>query len=459
MQQFKGKKVAVLGLSVEGLDSVRFFIEQGAQVVCCDRRTKKQLGSTYTHLSGSKAAFQLGNTYLSDLASADLVVRTQGMALWLPELVEVRKTGKLTSNTKLFFSLCRAPIIGVTGTKGKGTTATLIYEMLKAQGKTVFLGGNVGTPLLSRVQTIKPRDWVVLELSSFQLEDLDCSPHVAVVLRITQDHLANYDPLATNYHPSRQDYVVAKKSIVRFQTEHDVAVFNADDPTSRSFAHDTPAKKYYFSRTGKGRADAWVENQAVYVRWNRTTQRICSLSEIILRGEHNLENIAAASIAALVAGVDIATIRGVAKKFKGLEHRLEFVRRIGGVSYFDDSFSTVPETTIAAIQSFSEPITLIVGGSEKGSNFTELGEEIAKSTVKTLIVIGQMARRIIDAVKQAGFSGDIIGGRKNMKEIVSSAAGETPVGVVLLSPACASFDMFKNYKDRGNQFKHEVSSL
>ena len=312
MQQYKGKKVAILGLSVEGLDSVRFFIEHGAHVVCCDRRTKEQLGTTYADLSGHNVALHLGDAYLSGLASFDLVVRTQGMALWLPELVELRKTGKLTSNTRLFFSLCPAPIIGVTGTKGKGTTSTLIYEMLKAKGKTVFLGGNVGTSLLSQVQTIKPEDWVVLELSSFQLEDLDRSHQIAVVLRITQDHLANYDPLATNYHPTRQDYVAAKKAIVRYQKVGDVAVFNADDLTSRSFAHDTPAKKYYFSRKGKHDAETWVENKNVYVRWKQKIQRICSLAETVLRGEHNLENIAAASIAAHIAGVDIVTIQHVA---------------------------------------------------------------------------------------------------------------------------------------------------
>lgn len=456
MQVYKGKTVAILGLSVEGIDSVRFFHSQGAKVWCCDRRTKEALGSTYTELVPLSAGFQLEKNYLKDLDRFDIVVRTPGMNLRIPELVALQKKGKeITSQVKLFYSLCPAPIIGVTGTKGKGTTATLITKMLEADGKTVWFGGNIGTPILSMIKNIKKSDVVVLELSSFQLEDCEMSPHVAVVLRTTQEHLANQDTLASNYHLTREAYVEAKKSIVRYQKKYDVAILNADDPTSSSFAKETQAQAQYFSRTKKT-TDAYVDNHAVYIRG----EKICSASDIKLRGEHNLDNIAAAALAATAVGVSIVAISQAAKSFEGLEHRLEAVRTVDGVLYVNDSFSTVPETAIAAIESFIEPIILIAGGSEKGSDFSELGKVITSHSIKVLIAIGRMTDRIVTAATSAGFTGKIITGATSMHEIVTTAAREATAGdVVLLSPACASFDMFKNYKERGTLFKHEVSLL
>ncbi len=460
MSPYKNKKIAIVGLSIEGRDSAIFFVGQGATVYGLDRRTKAELGALYDELARLGITFRLGNTYLADLSSYDLVVRSQGIALWLPEVETVsEKARKLTSNTKLFFSLCKAPIIGVTATKGKGTTSTLIFEMLRLAGKRVYLGGNVGTPLLSAVPDIDASSWVVLELSSFQLEDLGQSPHIAVVGRITQDHLANVDPLATNYHKSRDDYVRAKSSLVRFQKPGDTVVVHADDPTSRSFGELSPGKKYSVTLAGTS-ADAWVDRDRVWVNWQGKTEEICWAGDIKLLGRHNLENIALAALAALSAGVPLDAVREVTKTFKGLPHRLEVVGIAGDVTYVDDSFSTVPETTIAAVASFTRPITLIVGGSEKGSNYSVMGEYIAKSTVGTLIVIGQMTERIVASVKTAGYTGKIITGCKTMKEIVTRATAITqPGGVVLLSPGCASFDMFTNYKDRGEQFAYEVSRL
>lgn len=460
MHTFKGKTVAVLGLSVEGSDTVKFFHSQGARVWCCDRRKKDELGTIFTALEPMAEGFQLGENYLSDLSRFDIIVRTPGMSPRLPELVAVRAAGKeVTSATRIFFSLCRAPIIGVTGTKGKGTTCTLITEMLRADGRTVWLGGNVGVPILSHIPDIRAPDVVVLELSSFQLEDCDASPHIAVVLKTTQEHLANQDKLASNFHISRKDYVEAKKSIVRYQKHTDVAIFNADDPTSTSFASITPARIAYFSRF-KQTADAYVTDHTVYLREGKESVSICSASEIKLRGVHNLENIAAATLAARAEGVSVNSIRQAAMSFQGLEHRLETVRDIGGVLYVNDSFSTIPETAIAAIESFSEPIILIAGGSEKGSDFTQLGQAIASHPVKVLIAVGRMTERILKAAKDAGYTGTIITGASSMHEIVVEAARKAKAGdVVLLSPACASFDMFKNYKERGRLFKHEVSLL
>lgn len=456
MQSYRGKSVAILGLSVEGIDSTRFFVKEGARVTCCDRRTKEELGETYGKLGKLNVTFSLGDIYLSNVSRFDVIVRTPGMSLGTPELV--RYSGILTSQTKLLFDLCRAPIIGVTGTKGKGTTSSLIAEMLKKSGKRVYLGGNVGTPLLSRVRDITPSDWVVLELSSFQLEDLTQSPHIAVVLPITQDHLVNIDPLATSYHKTREDYREAKTSIVRFQTKKDIVIASVDNETSKSFAIQSPGKAYFVSR--KKHADAYVGNRSVFVRWDGKTHKICASDEIHLRGDHNLENIGAASLAALAAGAPLTAVRDAARKFKGLPHRLELVGTIGGVSFYNDSFSTVPETTIAAIRSFDEPIILIAGGSEKGSDFSELGKVIAGARVKALIAIGQMTNRIVKAARNGGFSGSIVTGRTTMGKIMRAAFEYAKPGdVVLLSPAAASFDMFPNYKERGKQFCYEVTRL
>lgn len=432
MSKYKNKNIAIIGWSVEGKDSEAFFKKQSANVTIRDRK--------------------MGSNYLLDLERFDFVVRTPGMALATPELAAVGN--KLTSLTKIFFDECKAPIIGVTGTKGKGTTSSLIYEMLKKTGKVVWLGGNVGTPLLSKVTQISENDLVVLELSSFQLEDLTKSPHVAVVLKITEDHLANYDPNATNFHPSGASYVEAKKTIVRYQTKEDFVICNGDDSTSTSFAKVTKAKPLFFSKTK--RADSYVKNNSVFIH----DTMLCTLSEIKLLGIHNLENIAAAALVGDLYNISIDAMKSVVQSFKGLEHRLEFVRSVKEVSFYNDSFSTVPETTIAAIESFKKPIVLIVGGSEKGSDFTHLGETIAHSTVKVLIIIGQMTHRLKSAVKKAGFSGEIITGLSSMKDIVATSYNKTMKGdVVLLSPACASFDMFQNYKVRGLQFKYEVSLI
>ena len=458
MNKYSHKKIAVLGLSLEGVDATKFLVNEGADVTCCDMRTERELGTNYEILSQLPVAFQLGKNYLKNLINFALVVRTPGMDIHTPQLIAARGVGvEITSLTKLFFDEAVCPIIGVTGTKGKGTTSTLIYEILKQAGKKVYLGGNVGIPLLSLVRTLTPQTYVVYELSSFQLEDLHKSPFVAVVLKIAEDHLANYDPRATNFHRDRQSYVSAKKTIVKFQSPSDLAILNADDVTSSSFAHETKARVHFFGKTKKN-TDVFVEDNSVWLKQNHQTVRVVSGSEIKLRGAHNLENIAAATLVTSLLGLNITQIQTTIKTFAGLKHRLQLVATNHGVSYYDDSFSTTPETAIAALNSFSEPIILIAGGSEKGADFGELGKSIVGSSVKTLILIGQMTTRINTAVEAALAKHkrpiSIITGLKNMESIVSAAKNAAISGdVVLLSPACASFDMFKNYKERGNLFK------
>lgn len=462
MSSYKHKKVAILGLSTEGTDATRFFLNEGAEVHCCDRRSASELATFIETFKNEHIHLHLGKEYLRELDHYDLLIRTSGMALFLPELAAARKNpGQLSSLTNIFFDECHAKIIGVTGTKGKGTTSSLIYEMLKTGGKSVYLGGNIGKPLLSSVRHIKQTDWVVLELSSFQLEDLHKSPHIAVVLPITQDHISNFDPLASNYHKSREDYVKAKKSIVTYQYKQDVAILHKDNQTSSAFAQGTKATCFFYSAADQT-VDAYVQNDNVYVRHQDQDLHVCNIDEIKLRGKHNLENIAAAALAALACGVSIASIKEVARTFEGLEHRLELVHKYREIAFYNDSFSTVPETTIAALKSFTEPLILIVGGSEKGSDFTELGKEIVHSSVKVVILIGHMADRIEAAIKNTHSKNMpvMVKHPKDMKQIVDVAVDHAVAGdVVLLSPACASFDMFKNYKERGSQFKHYVKEI
>ncbi|MFH0749795.1 MAG: UDP-N-acetylmuramoyl-L-alanine--D-glutamate ligase [Candidatus Gottesmanbacteria bacterium] len=460
MSRFTGKTIAVVGLSIEGKDTIDFLLHEGCTIICCDRRKQEDLADVVASYSNKPVAFYFGDDYLSPLLTADVIIRTPGMSLATPELQIARKKDiEITSATKLFFELCPCPIIGVTGTKGKGTTSTLIHEMLKADGKTAYLGGNVGVPLLSKVRSISVSDWVVFELSSFQLEDMTVSPHIAVVLRITQDHLANFDVNATSYHESREEYVKAKSHIVSHQKKEDIAIINSGNETACSYETLTPATIFRFNRYSKN-ADCFVDNHTVTLIENGEEIDVCTARTVKIRGDHNLENIAAATLAARVAGVAIPAIQKAATAFEGLEHRLEFVKTIEGVSYYNDSFSTTPETTIAAIESFEEPKVLILGGSEKKSDFTEMGKRIASSNVIGAVVIGQMTERIVEALKKAKFAGTIIQGSQTMHEVINEARRiATPGSVVILTPACASFGMFTNYKERGKQFKHEILAL
>lgn len=459
MSRFTGKTIAIVGLSIEGRDTLKYFCHQDCKLICVDQHESNQLQELSRAYTNDAISFYFGNDYLKHLAKADIIVCTPGISPRTPELVQAKQQDReVTSATQLFFELCIAPIIGVTGTKGKGTTCTLIYEMLRKKYKRVFLGGNVGKPLLSIVDKMTSSDWVVLELSSFQLEFLKKSPHIAVVLRITQDHLANFDKNATNFHPTREAYVEAKSHIVRHQTARDIVIVNDNDVTAKNFSSLTPARILRFNRYAK--ADSYVDNHIVYVIEKETKKIICRASDIKIRGDHNLENIAAATLAALSAGVSYEDIVGAVQSFQGLEHRLEFVCEVHAVSYYNDSFSTIPETTIAAVESFEGPKVLILGGSEKMSDFTEMGKRMAATNVIGVIVVGQMTKRIITSLHDASYKGKIITGCTTMHEIVEKASSiASPGSVVILSPACASFDMFNNYKERGALFKHEVHAL
>lgn len=407
--QFVNQSIAILGLGEEGKDLHRWLRinSQNCRIKIFDK------------------------IKTVDLTDFDIVFRSPGFWRLHPMFLRAEAAGVIISSaTKLFFELCPCPIIGVTGTKGKGTTATLITKILNNSGKRTFLAGNIGKPMLKLLPRLKPDDWACLELSSFQLQDLTQSPRIAVVLNITSDHL--------DVHKNIHEYRQAKTNILKYQVAGDQAVINADYDISKSMASLTVGQVHWFSG-------------------NKLT---LDNSQLKLRGRHNLENIAAAMTAAALAGAtDKKTVLKTVYGFKGLEHRLELVGNINKIKFYNDSFSTIPETAIAAINSFSEPMIIILGGSDKKSDYRQLGETIVRSkNIKAIILIGAMGPVINHYL--TGYSGKIIQGKSTMPEIVNQAFQLAKSGdVVVLTPACASFDLFKNYKDRGNQFKQAVREL
>jgi len=428
MDIFKNKKIAVIGGGVEGISSEKYFKRKGADVIILDQKQ--------------------GKDYLQNLDKYDLIIRSPGVK---PQLLQKYK--HVTSQTKLFFQLCPAKIIGVTGTKGKGTTSALIYEMLKKQGFDAYLGGNIGFPPAEFLDKLNVHSIVVLEMSSFQLIDIEKSPHIAVMLMTTSEHL--------NWHSSLEEYINAKRNILKFQKEEDFAVINKDYVTSRESDIETNGQIYYISAIDEVQKGCFIKENAVWISDNDLEEKVINTSEILLPGAHNLENVCAASMAAKLAGVEIHNIAQVLRTFRGLEHRLELIAEVNGVKYYDDSFSTTPETAIAAINAFKNPEILILGGSSKNSNFKDLGETISKAqNIKAIIGIGVEWARIKAQSKIQNPKFIIVEGADSMEKIVAAAAKlAAPGDVVLLTPACASFDMFKNYKDRGNQFKEKALAL
>jgi UDP-N-acetylmuramoylalanine--D-glutamate ligase len=326
--------------------------------------------------------------------------------------------------------------------------------MLKTQGFDAYVGGNIGLPPFEFLDKLDVQSKVVLELSSFQLIDLKKSPHIAVMLMITSEHL--------NWHSSVEEYIDAKRNIVKHQTEKDFAILNRDYPATNESDIYTNGKVYHVSREREAAEEgSFVKDGKVWLRTELGEVPVVDTEEILLPGKHNLENICAATMAAGLVGVSIENIASVLRTFKGLEHRLELVATINGVRYYDDSFSTTSETAIAAIQAFKDPEILILGGSSKNSDFTELGEVISKSeNVKLIIGIGVEWARIKEQIAASETPIPVIEGAKDMQTIIAAVYKlAVPGDVVLLTPACASFGMFKNYKDRGEQFKKEVLNL
>jgi UDP-N-acetylmuramoylalanine--D-glutamate ligase len=354
---------------------------------------------------------------------------------------------KATTERHIFFETSKTKnIIGVTGTKGKGTTSTLIFQMLNAAGKRAYLGGNIGRSVLEFVKDVQPDDWVVLELSSFQLDGFPYSPHIGVCLMIVPEHL--------DYHESFEEYAEAKSNLFSHQKPEDIAIYFDGNENSRQLAYRSPGVKipFYLSPGARIREDGKIVVGEPEVE-------IVHKDEVKLLGEHNLQNICAAVTTIWQISQDVDAIKQILTTFKGLEHRLEFVRELDGVKYYDDSFGTNPDTAIVAMKAFSQPKVVILGGSDKGTPFNSLAEEVIKNNIRHAIAIGDTGPKIAELLRQRGFS-NITEGLDDIESIVKEAREKAQDGdIVLLSTGCASFGMFKDYKDRGNQFKQAVHGL
>ena len=446
----RGKKVAVLGIGVSNTPLLRLLVRAGARVTACDKKSEDELGERAAELRALGVQLYTGPDYLDgvEASGAELVFRTPGMRPDLPALMRARARGaEITSEMEVFFAVCPCPIIAVTGSDGKTTTTTVIAEMLRAAGRRVFLGGNIGTPLLDRTGEMSADDLCVLELSSFQLMSMRQSPHIAVVTNLAPNHL--------DVHRGMEEYVDAKRNIFRFQAPDDVLVLNLDNAVTRSFAAESRAEVRFFSRLDRPVHGVWLDGTRIVCDW----QELMNRSDIRIPGDHNVENYMAACAA--VAGlVSPAVMRQVAREFPGVEHRLELVRAIGGAMWYNDSIASSPTRAIAGLKCFDGLIILIAGGYDKHIPFDGLGREIC-ARVGTLLLCGATADKIEAAVLAAE------GGQKprifrldSLEETVHKAWElAQPGDTVLFSPACASFDQFPNFMKRGERFKDLVRAL
>ncbi|MFO0920412.1 MAG: UDP-N-acetylmuramoyl-L-alanine--D-glutamate ligase [Candidatus Saccharimonadales bacterium] len=436
-------KIAILGFAGQGQSSFEYWNTRENELTICDRDERIVIPS--------EAKANLGPAYLKNLSEFDLIVRTpivhpREIVANNPENPNI--LDKVTSNTNEFFRVCPSKnIIGVTGTKGKGTTSTLIATMLKATGKKVHIGGNIGTPPLELLKEgIEPNDWVVLELANFQLIDLKYSPKIAVCLMVVPEHL--------DWHEDMEEYIAAKQQLFINQNQEDIAVYFADNEDSESIASASDGTLIpYFAKPG-----ACVENDTVYIE----SHAICKTSEIGLLGKHNWQNVCAAITTIWQITQATEQIHKVLVEFTGLPYRIELVRTINNVRYYNDSFATAAGATIAAINAISGNKVLIIGGFDRGLDLTEISVEIKRKEkeIRKVLIIGASAQRTAEALDGSKYENYTISDSKEMNEIVKLATSfARPGDAIVLSPAFASFDMFKNFEERGNKFNEAVRSL
>ena len=448
-----GKQVAIIGMGVSNIPLLDYFYDKNAKVTVFS--TNALSDEIMAKINKYRYEVELGEDNLSRLKGFDIIFRSPSALPTKHEFQSAVKKGAiLTSEIEMVLKLAPCKIIGVTGTEGKTTTTSLIYEICKKAGYNCFLGGNIGKPIFTKINQMKPEDIVILELSSFQLMGMTVSPNIAVVTNIFPDHL--------NVHKSYEEYQDAKKSIFRNQTEEGIVILNKDNEITEKFADEVKGKVIFFSSTKKLKNGYVYDREDGFIKkcTNGKCEKILNKNDIKLRGIHNYENICAALAATETVASKEAQIEAV-KNFKGVEHRLEFVREIDGVKYYNDSIGTSPASTIAGLNAFDENIILLAGGSDKGLDYKEIGEVIAKK-VGTLILTGPTAQKIEEATKQALSEEKSIKiiHTNNLEESVKVAKEKARSGdIVLLSPASASFDAFKNFEERGNYFKKLVNSF
>lgn len=435
-------KIAIVGFATEGQATGVYFARRGHEITVCDQNADVHVPEAYEK--------QLGEAYLNDLDRFDVIVRSAGIP---PRVILGENPGveaKITTAVNEFLAHCPTPnTIGITGTKGKGTTSTLTTKMLEAGGRKVWLGGNIGRSPLEFIDEIKPDDWVVLELSSYQLSDLRHSPHIAACLLVVPEHL--------DWHADMEDYTNAKKNLFRQQSENDIAIYYSENETSRDIAAvSTGTKLPYYTEPG-----AHIENDVLVMEGNA----ICSVHDFKLIGKHNWQNACAATTVAWVSGIkDKEVLRTALTSFSGLPHRIESVREADGVAYYNDSFATGVHATIAAVEAIARPKVLIIGGYDRMLPLAHFAKFIAGQPAETfrhVLVIGASGPRMGAELRKAGFDNFTVDTKSHTMDAVVAHARQfaRPSDAVLLSPGFASFDMFKNFEERGNLFRDTVNAL
>ncbi len=453
------QKVVILGLGRQGKALARFFARAGARVVVSDVRPARDLAPDMAELDGLDVTFVLGGHPLSLLDGADLLCLSGGVPPTIPIVEEARRRGiPLSNDTVLTLALSPAPVLGITGSAGKTTTTTLVGLMLQEGGIVAHVGGNIGTPLIDRLDGVNPTDWLVLELSSFQLELCTQSPHVAAVLNVTPNHL--------DRHPSMEAYAEAKRNIFRYQQPGDLVVLGWDNAWTREWwerAVPAGVRKLAFSLEEPVPEGAYLDGEVLRLRVGQRERVICRAEEVKLRGRHNLANVLAAATLAAVVGVEVDAIAAVARRFTGVPHRLEVVREWKGALWVNDSIATAPERVVAALRSFAEPIVLLAGGRDKKLPWEEFAREAARR-VRHVVAFGEAAplveRVLAPYVNNGASMLEAVECVADLEQAVERAARVVRPGeVVLLSPGGTSFDAYRNFEERGEHFRRLVSAL
>ncbi|MDX9970480.1 MAG: UDP-N-acetylmuramoyl-L-alanine--D-glutamate ligase [Candidatus Gracilibacteria bacterium] len=449
-------KICILGYGTEGKATLDYLVKHGyGNLTVCDRNIDLQ------DILPQGVSCRLGEHYMEDLTDFDVIFRTPGIRYLDPHIQSaILKGAEVTSAMKYFLKIRNCKVVGVTGTKGKGTTSTLIFEMLKKKYKSAYLAGNIGSSPLEFVDELTPDSVVVLEMSSFQLQDLNLSPDIAVFLNTTSDHL--------DYHADNFEYLAAKENILAHQDEDGILVINKDYEYSKYYKPLAKGKILEVSRKDRVENGATVHKGNIVFMKDGEETEICPVKEMKLIGSHNIENVLPATSVAMTLGVSVSDVAEVIRSFSGLPHRLELVRELKGIRFFNDSFSTTPETSMAAVDSFDEDTVLIAGGWEKGLNYEDWAVKIlTKPNLTCVILIGDIAAKMESALIEAEKKlGDAIGSptkiltRKTLEEaVIDGFAQVKKPGVVVMSPATASFGLFKDYKERGQKFRDIVNAL
>ncbi len=450
----KGKRIALIGMGRSHMPLIPLFTKYGAEVIACDKRDEAALGEIAERARADGAALSLGEHYLDGL-DADIALRTPGMRFYCDELNALRDRGvQISSEMEIFFDICPCKIFAVTGSDGKTTTTTVIAEMLKEQGYTVHIGGNIGKPLLPEIETIAPTDVCVVELSSFQLISMRQSPDVAVVTNLAPNHL--------DVHKDMQEYIEAKRNIILYQNKDNKAVLNFDNEITRMFDTSCEGEVVYFSRQRKLHRGAYLDGNTIEYAEDGKIFDVLDIREIRIPGMHNVENYMTA-ICAVWGEVSVDVIRKVAREFGGVEHRAEFVRELGGVKYYNDSIASSPTRTAGGTLSLYDfKIILIAGGYDKHLDYTALGDVICDK-VKLAILMGATADKIETAIRRSPHyreNAPVIIRVRDMEEAVAAAHENAVSGdIVSMSPASASFDLYKDFDARGKHFKALVNAL